>query len=424
MTDAEATAYLKAAAGRGYKLGLSRVTELTKRLGDPQTKMQIIHISGTNGKGSVGAMLAAVLQAAGYKTGHFASPALCSPHEYFRINGKAASPEQFAETVAAVHDQAEQMDDLPTEFEIIAAAAFRIFAKEQCEFAVIECCMGGDTDCTNVITAPLLSVITNVRKDHCAYLGNTLPEIAAHKAGIIKQDCPVLTGCRNKAVLKVIRDTAKKLHAPVYQPDEALEIINMTPEGTDCISREYGSLRLGLSGAYQPENAALVLKGVTLLRQQGIAIPEQAVRQGLAECRWQARMEVLRKTPYVIFDGAHNPDGMQKAAETLTHCFGAERSLTFVIGVMADKDYRQYPAMLLPLAKSIYTVTPDSPRALDAQTLADVFTSAGIPAHACKSVEEAVRAALGTGSSVIGLGSLYYYCAFRNAAEKIIKEGF
>ena len=420
MNDAEAAEYLRTASGRGYKLGLERVTELTRRLGNPQEKLSVIHIAGTNGKGSVGAMLAAILQKAGYRTGHFASPALCSPHEYFRINGRTASPEQFAETLTAVQEQAEQMDDLPTEFEIIAAAAYTMFAKEQCKYAVIECCMGGDSDCTNIIASPQLSVITNVRKDHCAYLGNTLPEIAAHKAGIIKQNRPVLTGCRNKAVLRVIREKAETLHAALYQPDDTLNIICMTPEGTDCISRDFGKLRLGLPGAYQPENAAIVLRAVKLLRQQGLQIQDEAVRSGLAECRWQARMEVLRNNPYVIFDGAHNPDGMQKAAETLTCCFGAKQSLTFVIGVMADKEYEQYPAMLRPLAAQIYTVTPDSPRALDAAALAEVFASACIPAAACSSVDEALTAALGTGNSVIGLGSLYLYCAFRNAAEKLI----
>ena len=420
MNDAEALAYLKLAAGRGYKLGLERVTELTKRLGSPQDHLPVIHIAGTNGKGSVGAMLAAVLKEAGYKTGHFASPALCSPHEYFRICGKIATPAQFAETLTAVHEQAEQMSDLPTEFEIIASAAYAMFAAEHCNIAVIECCMGGDSDCTNVIKSPLLSVITNVRKDHCAYLGETLPEIAQHKAGIMKAGRPVLTGCRNEQVLRVIRDTAELLHAPLYQPDDELRIINMTPEGTDCISRTFGALRLGLPGVYQPENAALVLRAVLLLREQGMLIPDEAVRRGLAECRWPARMELLAKQPLVLFDGAHNPDGMQKAAETLMRCFGAERSLTFVIGVMADKEYALYPEMLLPLAAQIYTVTPDTPRALDGAVLADTFASAGIQAKACESVEAAVQAALDTGNSVIGLGSLYYYGAFRQAVENLI----
>lgn len=422
MNETEALAYLKAASERGYKLGLERVTELTNRLGNPQKQLQIIHIAGTNGKGSVGAMLASVLQAAGYKTGHFASPALCSPHEYFRINGEIASPEQFAQTMSAVHAQAEQMTDLPTEFEIIAAAAYRMFATEQCQYAVIECCMGGDNDCTNIIEKPLLSIITNVRKDHCGYLGNTLTEIARHKAGVIKQGCPVLTGCRNPEVLELLRDTANRLHSPLYQkqPDDALRITAMSPEGTDCSSREYGTLRLGLPGTYQLENAEIVLKAISILRAQGVEIPAQAVSDGLAECRWAARMEVLHRNPYILFDGAHNPDGMQKATETLTHCFGANRSLSIVLGVMADKEYEAYPAMLLPLAAQIFTVTPEHPRALSAERLAEICSLAGIPATPCESVTEAVRAAVRTGRTVIGLGSLYYYAAFRDAAETLI----
>lgn len=423
MNDAEALAYLKHTAGRGYKLGLERVTELAKRLGDPQSRLRVIHIAGTNGKGSVGAMLASVLQAAGFRTGHFASPALTSPHEYYRICGEPASSELFAETLTAVREQAEQMQDKPTEFEIIAAAAYTLFAAERCGIAVIECCMGGDSDCTNVIAQPLLSVITNVRKDHCGFLGNTLPEIAAHKAGIIKEGRPVLTGCNSPDVLRVIQETAQKLHAPLYQPDEQLTVTGMSPEGTDCISRQFGRLRLGLPGAYQPENAALVLKAVTLLREQGLTVPDDAVREGLAECRWPARMEMLRKDPYVIFDGAHNPDGMQKAAETLTQCFGANKQLTFVIGVMADKEYENYPAMLKPLAAKIFTVTPDNPRSLDAAALAETFSSAGIPSQACDTVQEAVCAALHTGNAVIGLGSLYLYSAFRDAVQTETEEG-
>lgn len=422
MNDAEAAAYLKTAAGRGYRLGLERVTELTERLGRPQEQLAVIHIAGTNGKGSFGAMLAAILAAAGRKTGHFASPALCSPHEYFRINGETASPAQFADTLTAVHAQAEQMADPPTEFEIIAAAAYTMFSAEKCSLAVIECCMGGDSDCTNVLSAPLLSVITNVRRDHCAYLGNTLAEIAAHKAGIIKQRRPVLTGCRSRSALRVISARAAELAAPLYRPDETLQPAHMTPEGTDCISRQFGALRLSLPGSYQLENAALVLKAVTLLRAEGISIPDEAVRRGLSACRWPARMELLAREPYVIFDGAHNPDGMQQAAETLTHCFGAEKSLCFVLGVMADKEYARYPKLLKPLAAKIFTVTPDSPRALDAASLSGVFAAAGMPAEPCETVEAALRAALETGLPVIGLGSLYYYGAFRSAAEKLIKE--
>ena len=197
MNINEAKDYLKLASRRGARLGLERVRKLVHRLGDPQNRVQVIHIAGTNGKGSVGAMLAAVLHAAGMRTGHFASPALCAVNDYFRIDGEPVSDSQLAAVLTDVQTEAEQMDDPPTEFEILAAAAYLLFAQTGCDITVVECCMGGDTDCTNVIDRPLLSIITNIRRDHCAFLGETVAEIAAHKAGIIKAGCPVLSGCRN-----------------------------------------------------------------------------------------------------------------------------------------------------------------------------------------------------------------------------------
>ncbi|HAG12631.1 MAG TPA: bifunctional folylpolyglutamate synthase/dihydrofolate synthase [Ruminococcus sp.] len=418
MNASEALCYLRQAASRGYKLGLERVSELTARLGMPQNAYQTIHISGTNGKGSVGAMLAAVLRKAGYVTGHFASPALRSPFDYFQIGGIPVPPDVFAQAISEVHACAEQMDDLPTEFEILAAAAFTVFRQQHCQIAVIECCMGGDSDCTNVIAHPLLSVITNVRLDHCAFLGSSLPEIAAHKAGIIKQDCPVLTGCSDPDVVQVIRAYAEKMHSALYFPDTPPEIIRMSPEGTDCFSPAFDKLHLGLPGTYQPENAAIVLRAVSLLRDQGLQISDDAVRNGLADCRWRGRMELLAKQPVVMFDGAHNPDGMQAAVSALTQFFGENRSLSFVIGVMADKAFEQYPALLAPLANQIFTVTPDNPRALSAAQLADVFRAAGIPAVPCDSVLQAVSGACDSGHPVIGLGSLYLYDAFCDALTK------
>ena len=415
MNEKEALEYLRLASARGSRLGLSRVRELTARLGNPQEAVPAVHISGTNGKGSFGAMLASVLHAAGYRTGHFATPALRTARDCYRIGGIPVPPAVFAEAMTEVRRHAEQMTDPPTEFELAAAAAFTVFRQQQCDFSVIECCMGGDTDCTNVISAPLLSVITNVELEHCAFLGSTKAEIASHKAGIIKQGCPALTGCTDREALDVIVPYARQMSAPLYFPDEVLHIAAMSPEGTDCISAEYGMLRLGLPGLYQPENAALVLRAVPVLRSRGVKIPDAAVREGLRRCRWAARMELLRKEPYVIFDGAHNPDGMKTACETLRRFFGARRQIYFVIGVMADKDYQQYPEMLRDLASQIDTVTPDHPRALPAERLAAVFAEAGLPVRAAASVGDAVRSAVQSGKTVVGLGSLYLYRAFCDA---------
>ncbi|MBR5405983.1 MAG: bifunctional folylpolyglutamate synthase/dihydrofolate synthase [Oscillospiraceae bacterium] len=417
MNDKEALEYLRQAAASGSRLGLSRITELTERLYRPQDAVPAVHISGTNGKGSVGAMLASVLRAAGYRTGHFATPALSTPYDCYQIGGIPVPPSVFAAAMTEVRAHAEQMTDPPTEYELIAAAAFAVFRQQHCAVSVIECCMGGDTDCTNVIRAPLLSVITNVALDHCAFLGSTTAEIAAHKAGIIKHGCPALTGCTDPAAIEVIRSYAERIGAPLFFPDDPLQITAMSPEGTDCISREYGALRLGTAGLYQPENAATVLRAVSVLRGQGLRITDDAVRKGLCSCRWAGRMELLRRNPYVLFDGAHNPDGMKTACESLTRFFGAGQQISFVIGVMADKDYTQYAEMLRPLAAGIYTVTPDNPRALPAERLAAVFAEAGLPAAACRTVGEAVSAARQTGRTVVGLGSLYLYREFCGALE-------
>jgi dihydrofolate synthase/folylpolyglutamate synthase len=282
--------------------------------------------------------------------------------------------------------------------------------------------MGGDTDCTNVIEAPVLSVITNVRKDHCGFLGDTLAEIAQHKAGIIKAGCPALTGCKNPETLSVLRKYAENVHAPLYQRSETLSDIRFSLKGTDFVSSSFGNLHLSLLGAYQPENAALVLDAVKLLRKQGIALPDSAVREGLANCRWQGRFEILHDDPFVLFDGAHNPDGMQSAANSLAQYFGTEKPLVFVMSVMADKEYQQYPAMLHDLAAAVFTVRADNPRALAAETLCGVFQAAGIPAKACANAEEALRAALQTGKPVMGLGSLYLFRDFSQAAARVFPK--
>ena len=419
MNINEAKDYLKLAAKRGARLGLERVQELVHRLGDPQEQMQVIHIAGTNGKGSVGAMLAAVLHAAGIRTGHFASPALCAVNDYFRIGGETVSDARLAALLTDVRAEAEQMDDLPTEFEILAAAAYLLFAQESCEIAVIECCMGGDTDCTNVIDRPLLSVITNVRKDHCAFLGSTIAEIAAHKAGIIKEGCPVLSGCRNPEAQRVIENNAARLRAPLETRQPIVKDASFSLTGTDLETRGFGRLHLPLPGLYQPDNAALVLQAVGILRRLGIRIPETAVQDGFSACMWHGRFELLREHPAVLFDGAHNPDGMRKTADSLAFYFGTDRSIVFVTGVMADKEYQGYPALLKSLAAEVCTVTPENPRALSAERLRDVYAEAGIPARAFETVTEAVRYACGTGKTVVGLGSLYLYPEFREALDTV-----
>lgn len=422
MNYREALDYLKTASLRGSKLGLERVTELMQRLRRPQEQYAVIHLAGTNGKGSVGVMLSSVLTKAGYRVGHFSSPALTNPLDYFRINGETVTETQFAQAITEVAAQAEQMADLPTEFEILAAMAYTLFAQENCELAVIECCMGGDTDCTNVLAKPLLSIITNVQLDHMQFLGSTTAEIAAHKAGIIKANCPVVVNpaSTDAQALSVIRQRADDMKAPLtfvtpVEPDS----VTFSLDGTQ-FKWAGEHWRTALPGAYQAENAATVLQTVDVLRRS-LSIPDEALREGLGDVHWQGRFEIMHRDPVVIFDGAHNPDGIRQLKTCLDAYFGTQKCAALV-GVMADKDYSGYPALFAERFSFVHTVKPDNPRALDAQTLADVFANGGIPAAPFATVDEGTAAAYSYAKShkmpLIVFGSLYLYREFCEAFRK------
>lgn len=414
--------YLGIAAKRGSRLGLERITELMHRLGDPQEKTKIIHVAGTNGKGSFSAMLSSILTAAGYRTGGFSSPALTGVTDSFRIDCTEITPDEFGDIMHEVIPHCEAMDDKPTEFEVLTAAAYLLFLRKGCDIAVVECGMGGDTDSTNVITAPLLSVITNVQKDHTGFLGSTVTEIAAHKAGIIKSGRPVVTGAEGTA-LGVITDTAEAKSAELICADMSrLSVLNADLSGVTFRDRYMGELKIPLLGAYQTANTALVLTAAEALRDQGLSIPQSAVIEGLRRTRWHGRFELLRYDPYVIYDGAHNPDGIRCAADSIRRYF-PDTPVVLLIGVMADKEYRLYADMLGSMTRRVFTVKPDNPRALDAETLADMFKGCGIDAEPHFILSEGVNAAYSfakaEGLPLIALGSLYMYRDFTDALDKI-----
>ena len=429
MDFEEAKEYLKTASGRGRRLGLERVTELCRLLGDPQDSINTIHIAGTNGKGSLGAMLSAMLCEAGYRTGWFSSPALTDVTDLFRISGETVSRERFAEVITEVAEKAESMEDKPTEYEILAAAAYTLFRREKCDINIIECCMGGDTDCTNVIKAPALSVITNVQKDHTDFLGSTIREIAAHKAGIIKTGCPVLFGGRDQDALEVISAAAYEKGALLYLPDrkqltstgfknykEPRDTYIWTYRNTELL------IRLPLIGAYQYENLLCAMTAVEILRLRGLKIPKEAVVGGLSRIKWHGRFEKLRDKPKVYFDGAHNPDGLALAVKTIEERLTGEDGVIMVMGVMADKDYRLYADIIRSALGLVLTVRPDNPRALPAEELAEALRAGGIASSPCGSMDEAVERALAlakaTGMPVVALGSLYMYREFTEALDR------
>ncbi len=406
-------------------LGLERITELLSLMGDPQEKLRVVHVAGTNGKGSFTAMLTSVLIAAGYTVGSFTSPAVEGPCDSFRINGRRITEEELEKSVAAVAPFAEKMKEKPTEFEVMTAAAYSLFEREGCDIAVVECGLGGDTDSTNVIKSPLLSVITNVQLDHTDRLGKTLAEIASHKAGIIKQRRPVVWGGGEGEAFGVISHKALEMNAPLTVSDpERLTVKRVDLNGCD-IEFDGEKLHLSLLGDHQPKNALNVLTAVEALRREGLSIPEAAVKTGLKRAEWPARFEVLSWDPYVIFDGSHNPDGVALAASSIKKLFPKKKAV-LLMGVMADKDYEKYPALLSDRVEKVFTVTPDNPRALDAGRLAACFANAGIKAKACPSMKDAVRSAYSYADSrgipLIAMGTLYMYNDFKKALNGASKQ--
>lgn len=398
------------------KLGLERITELCEKLGNPQNKTKIIHVAGTNGKGSFCTMLSAILRDSGCKVGGFSSPALTEVTDSFRINGDEISRDDFAEIMTDIIPYCEAMDDKPTEFEVLTALAFELFARKKCDIAVIECGMGGDTDSTNVISSPLLSVITNIAIDHTAFLGSTIQEIAFHKAGIIKSQRPVLYGGNNIDALGVISSTAQKLNSALTVTNHG-RISNFSSDiyGISLDFDGFGNVRTSMSGTYQQYNIANVLTAIEILRNEGLNIPENAVKSGLISARIRGRFELISENPTIIFDGSHNPDGIKQTADSIKKYFG-DTKVALLIGVMADKDYELYPKMLGEYIDRVYTVKPDNPRALDSTTLLLSFLKYGILGAACDDLDKGISCAVDYATEnnipLIALGSLYMYKDF------------
>ncbi|MDE7105389.1 MAG: bifunctional folylpolyglutamate synthase/dihydrofolate synthase [Ruminococcus sp.] len=408
--------YLKTASLRGSKLGLERITELCERLGNPQNKIKVIHVAGTNGKGSFCAMLSAVLHDAGYTIGNFSSPALTEVVDSFRINGSKISHTDFSEIMSDIIPQCESMNDKPTEFEVLTAAAYQMFVYKKCDIAIVECGMGGDTDSTNVITAPLLSVITNIAVDHTAFLGSTIQEISSHKTGIIKEKCPVLYGGNDTESLEIIRKTAEKKQAPLTITNHS-KIKNVCSDihGTSLDFNNFNEVKTPLTGTYQQYNIANVLTAVEILRQYGLDIPDSCVKSGLKSTKWHGRFELISENPIIIFDGAHNPDGIKQVSASIEKYFKNQK-IALLISVMADKDYTLYPELLGKYINHAFTVRADNPRALDSQTLADTFLNRNIPAIAFSNLSDGVKSAVhyATDNNIplVALGSLYLYKDF------------
>lgn len=413
--------YLFGLQKHGIKLGLSNSSLLMGLMGNPERRFRSVHVAGTNGKGSTCAFLAAVLRAAGYRTGLYTSPHLVSFTERIRINGAAISESRvvdLAERIRASYsglsgpDGSESLS--PTFFEVTTAMACAYFAEESADIAVIETGMGGRLDSTNVVT-PLVSIITNIDLEHTEFLGSTIEQIAAEKAGIVKQGIPVVTGATQSEALKAIEHEAARRTAPLYRMPldfGAGRVLSGMPQTFDYrgISERMEGLRISLQGRHQVKNACLALAAIECLRKAGLDLPDRAIREGLEGAAWEGRLERVARDPDIFLDGAHNPASAAVLADALGELRSGYRRLVLVLGILKDKDHRGILSSLLPLADAAVATRPAYGRAMDAAALAAEIGPLPGGLKIAGSVEEAIALARGMaepGDLIVVTGSLY-----------------
>ena len=421
MTGQEAVAYIDTFQWQVHAPGLERIRTLLHALGDPQKELKFVHVAGTNGKGSVCAYLASVLRCAGYRVGLCTSPFLEDFRERIQVDGKLIPPEILGELTELARPAAEAMEDHPTEFELITAVAMLYFRRCRCDIVVLEVGLGGALDASNVIDVPEAAVITAMGMDHAAILGPTLGDIAAAKAGIIKPGGAVVSfgGCPEADA--VIRERCREQGAQLTEVDfSRLRVVGTGLDGTDLEFAPYGALHVPLVGLYQAKNAAVAVTTVEVLEKRGWEISRRALEQGLTSVCWPGRLEVVRRAgPVILRDGAHNAHGMAATVESLRALFPGKK-LTILMGVMADKDVEDMLKLLAPIAGQVFTVRPESPRAMPAEELAALVNRYGVPAVPCAGVAVGLQAAAeaaGADGAVCALGSLYLVGEVRRAAD-------
>ena len=392
--------------------GLARSRELLGLLGNPEQKLKFVHIAGTNGKGSTAAMLASVLQRAGYRTGLYTSPHLLRFHERMRVNGEEIDDESLISLTNTVRNAAESMSEMPTGFEIMTAIAFLYFVQEQCDIVSLEVGLGGRMDSTNVIPAPEVCVVANIGLEHTAILGDTVEKIAAEKCGIIKHGAHAVLFGQSEGVENVAREKcAQEDVALTITAQEKLERISSSLDGQEFKYRGRGPYHLRLLGEYQLLNALTVIDVCSALRSRGWdKLTDEAIDEGLSHAQWPGRLELLRRGPDFIVDGAHNPQCVDALMDSLAALYG-DKKLIFLTGVLRDKDWQQMLRRALPLAKAFVVITPPSARALDENELAAWLNAQGVQAVPAKDTDDGVRRVLalaGEDDAICSWGSLYF----------------
>ena len=478
MTLEQAIDYINDFTWSTSRLGLERTEELLRRLGNPEKQLKFVHVAGTNGKGSTCAMTERILREAGYRTGFYPSPYIEDFRERIQVNGEYISEEALARITEQVAAEADAMEDHPSQFELITAIGMLYFAELHCDYVVLEVGMGGALDSTNVIDPPEVAVITNIGLDHTEFLGDTIEKIAATKCGIIKPGSAVVSYANVPSVMEVIRKAAAAAGDRLYESPQIMHVrdcsddsktrgdraplknasasgCDRTGDSTNAeavhaadgknvilaldhdlhgqrFSYKGRKYNLRLLGEHQLRNAATVLAIVEALRDRGVKIPEEAVAAGFANVEWPARFEVLRHEPLFILDGGHNPQCAEALIENieaylLENGTADKRQLTFLIGMLADKDYHRTLELLSPYGANYVCITPESPRALPASELAETIRGMHKEENLViesfgDDISKAIVRALDLGLPVIAFGSLYSAGTIRGGFQRAFKK--
>ena len=421
--------WLEARERFGIKLGLENTRILLERFGNPHQNVPCLHIAGTNGKGSLCTYLSCVLEEAGYKVGLFTSPFIETFRERFQINHRNISESTLLDLLQRMHptvDELEAEGISPTYFEILTVMCFEYFRQEAVEIAVMEVGLGGLYDSTNVIEHPLASFIATIDYDHMDYLGETLPEIAAQKAGIIKPGSPVYCYPNRPEVIQVFRETATRTASPmeVLEGNE-VEVSAVSLEGTRFSYREFKDLTLSMWGAHQAFNASLAILGLTDLRRQGVLdFSDENLCRGLERAKLIARLEILRRNPILLIDGSHNAEGIHALKEALSTV--NYRRLILGIGILKDKNYREMISELIPLADEVVVTEIPMPRSLKAEELYEEVATIHSNAEWEREISVALKKTMDKAKKedlILWCGSLYLVGEVRKAYFREYGEG-
>lgn len=418
MTYEESIRWLETPDKRFRKADKEDFTVLMKALGDPQDELRFVHVTGSNGKGSICTMLAAILSCSGYRTGQYTSPHLSVYNERCRIDGKDIPDDDLARLASAVRTEAEKLELSLGLFYKMTALSLLYYAAQQCDIVVLEVGRGGRRDCTNIITTTELAVIGSVSLEHTEVLGKTEAEIAREKSGIFKTGADALMLHQSEEAMEAAQMTADSLGVRLRftAPDELITE-QRDPDGQTLTYRSRRHLRLGCPGVYQTENVQLVLDAADILRERGFSIPEEKIRSALASLKFPGRFEMISTEPFILLDGAHNIGAVSALTEGLKTYY-PDRRFTFIVTLLWDRPWQEILRMAAPLAASFVAAGSSDPKALSPEeTAAFINEQLHLPAVTAEDEKEAFRTALrsaGENGAVCVFGSLYLVGAVRD----------